>query len=412
VSTIPTRKETYKLLGLLEPLAWERAARENNLTQGREPQRRSGTTTMLAVEAALDVLHGKTIWLIGYTVTDITLLTDGLDDTLAKLGAPFGVKKNKVHTETWANYQGSRFNLLGTRPDSIYIDHYIGPTGEHRPHTGPYGLIRTVKQEPLNPDHWTALDYDDDFVMTLDEAAATQLADDRPERVRLIPLPAPPIVTLQPDYGLGLTLSPGVSYGPPIKAASTKNVPITSNMVTGVENAMFDGVSVGAGDSVLLLSQDDSIENGVWEVTSSGDGGMLMVLPSPSPLDGATHVIIEGVLYADTLWTYTGSDWVQISAASNMTIGSGYNPSDSLMVVTGDLNVSGTITSGGGLSLQNTQNSEWTAANGDMMRRVTLPDGSVMVYRNGLLEDVEGAEDVPVDPDDPSLLINILADPD
>ena len=178
-----------------------------------------------------------------------------------------------------------------------------------------------------------------------------------------------------------------VSFGT-VKAATIKNIPMASNMVVGTDFDWFDCVPVGAGDAVLLLMQDDDQENGIYQITSSGDDGLMFLLPDPTPTIGDSLYVAEGLHHSCTVWTYTGHDWVQVTAGS------------------------GSLTVSPGSSMSSTRTATWEAPNGDRMRRVTLPDGSVMVYRNGRLEDVEGAVVEQVDPDDPSLLINILADPD
>ncbi|MDB4278010.1 hypothetical protein N9917_00110 [Deltaproteobacteria bacterium] len=406
---VPTLVETYKLLGLKEPLAWERAVREVNAVEGHELQRGTGTTTRLGVEAALDILKDKTIWLIGYTVTDIARLREVIDKTLSTLNAPYKAGAGKVFSTTWEDYNGAKVKLIGTRPDAVYIDHYLGPNGkDHRPASGPYGMIRTIAQNNLSPKVWDAKDYDGTLVMSLDHEAACALCDLRPERVRLIPIASPS--KMLDLTGVNVT---GSSWHHPVKAVSTTDVPLVNHMVTDTETDFFDGAAIEVGDTVLLTGQQDTSQNGVYEIFGGGTDGMLYLAAEPSPGDGTSLLVTEGVLYADTTWVYDGPDWLQLSSTGGGTpfLQSAYaDPNATTLVVTGDLSIG--TTSGGSLSLASTQVSDWAEENGDKMKRVVLPDGAVMLYRNGLLEEVEGAEVVGYDPDDPSLLINILADED
>lgn len=405
----PTLKDAYKLLGLNDPVAWEAHIRGGFKVMGVQDDRRQiGTTTLLMIEACLDAWGGKKVLVVGHTVSDRDRLRQVCDDILVKLGAPRDTHK-KLRFLTREGWERGTA-IAGWHPDSTYQDHYQGVGEDERPLPGPYGHIRTVEQNPGNPDRWNAKDYDGDLIMVLDTPTAQALSHEHPTRIKYVPRPAVSI----PVLGGGQLLNPA-------RAVATRNVGLTNGMMKPDPDD-FDGVALKPGDRVLLTGQLDPVENGIYSVTGSGSDGLCYFTPDVANHDGDRLMVTDGDVNGSTLWVCDRPMWLQVSGISTGTLGiqssgitlqDAYNDAENTMTIEGNLQITGSLSAASGsIGLANTTTRKWVeASTGDEIRIVTLPDGAKLKYRNGLLEDVEGAiEDDTVDPDDPSPLINILAD--
>jgi len=102
----------------------------------------------------------------------------------------------------------------------------------------------------------------------------------------------------------------------------------------------IDGIELQVGDRVLVKSQTEPKENGIYIVTVAGEGGVTDAELSRTTdadtgpdLVNATIFVEEGTLYADTGWTQTtpssavftstGLVWVQFTGAGTYTAGVG-----------------------------------------------------------------------------------------
>lgn len=108
-----------------------------------------------------------------------------------------------------------------------------------------------------------------------------------------------------------------------VNAATTSALPACTydNHVNGEEAtltgdangalAAIDGITLAAGDHVLVKDQSDGEENGVYDVTQLGDGGSPFILTRIPELDegdefpGATFFVTAGTLNIGTSWTCT-----------------------------------------------------------------------------------------------------------
>jgi hypothetical protein len=108
------------------------------------------------------------------------------------------------------------------------------------------------------------------------------------------PLAAPDIAT----KGYVDAVAQGLTIKPPVKALANSNIsPLTGPKV-------IDGVSVDAGDRVLLISQTSGIDNGIWLV-QSGPWIRPTDFPNGYHADGTFVFVEEGTTFANTGWVCT-----------------------------------------------------------------------------------------------------------
>lgn len=122
----------------------------------------------------------------------------------------------------------------------------------------------------------------------------------------------------------------GLAWKEAVVAASTANVTVASTP------SSIDGVSISAGDRVLLKNQSDAKENGIYV---AGESGAPMSragdAQTSAQLNNATVLVSRGTANADSAWTQTadgpdvGTDdltFVQFGAGSvNYIAGDGLN---------------------------------------------------------------------------------------
>lgn len=124
-------------------------------------------------------------------------------------------------------------------------------------------------------------------------------------------------------------------------------VRVGSNVNVASPGATLDGVTMGAGDRVLLTGQTAPAENGIW-VWNGAAVAMTRALDADSEADllGASVFILEGTS-ADTLWTLTTDapitvgttalTWTQFNSAGDIVAGNGLSKSGNTL----DVNVDG-----------------------------------------------------------------------
>lgn len=115
----------------------------------------------------------------------------------------------------------------------------------------------------------------------------------------------------------------GISYRPPVDAIFN-----SGSVSLGATTNTVDGFTVVAGSRILVIdssiaTQDYKIykasgtaSNWSWAVEQDGTG-------SDMPTDGDTVWVKSGSTYADTRWTFTGTQWVQISGTGTYTASQG-----------------------------------------------------------------------------------------
>ena len=124
--------------------------------------------------------------------------------------------------------------------------------------------------------------------------------------------------------------SMGLSFKAPVLAVATSNVTLSGTQTV-------DGVSLVAGNRVLLTGQTTASQNGIWLV-ASGSWTRSSDYTTGSSAASSTVWVEKGTLYADTGWTCTsdpGSDivdtsataWVQFTGLGQITAGNGLTKS-------------------------------------------------------------------------------------
>lgn len=154
----------------------------------------------------------------------------------------------------------------------------------------------------------------------------------------------------------------GLDVKQSVRAASTANVTVTygatsgtsgRGQITGAPNTI-DGVTLAAGDRVLLKDQSTGAQNGIWVVTTLGSGSN-GVWDRATDFDtdsevtaGAFAFVEEGTTNGDAGWVLTTNNpitiggssgtalvWAQFSGAGNIVGGAGLTKTGSTLDVVG-----------------------------------------------------------------------------
>jgi len=130
----------------------------------------------------------------------------------------------------------------------------------------------------------------------------------------------------------------GLAWKQPVRAASTANV--TLSAVTA--GSTLDGVTLAAGDRVLLKDQTTASQNGIYVIAASGAPSRSTDADSTVELQSATVFVVAGTVNADRNYTQTTNDptvgtssivWAQFGAGSTITPGDGLAQSGSTLSV-------------------------------------------------------------------------------
>ena len=137
----------------------------------------------------------------------------------------------------------------------------------------------------------------------------------------------------------------GLHIHPSVVAATAANV----NLATGLEAGdVIDGVTLVAGDRVLVKSQTNAAQNGIYVVQASGAAVRATDFDAPAEVDGGDFVFVTGgTLYDNTGWVQTsvgvtviGTDpinFTQFSGAGTYTAGYGLELNGSQFLVDSDV---------------------------------------------------------------------------
>lgn len=152
----------------------------------------------------------------------------------------------------------------------------------------------------------------------------------------------------------GTTVSSGLDWKNSCRVASTANI---ANLTSGAPNSV-DGVTLAAGDRVLVKNQTTASQNGIYTVTTVGTGSNGVWAratdadTSAKVTTGMTTLVEQGA-QADTLWilTTTGSIVLDTTALTftsfgTYTAGSGISITNGVVTAVADPN--------GGLSVTGT----------------------------------------------------------
>jgi hypothetical protein len=129
-----------------------------------------------------------------------------------------------------------------------------------------------------------------------------------------------------------------------VRVASTTNIDVSAGLIDGIS---IDGVTVSAGDRVLLKDQSNAAENGVYIVATSGAASRATDFDEPQEVTSGVFFFVEEgtsgdnrgfVLTSDGGQQSVGTDpltFVQFSGAGQITAGDGLDKSgDTLSVNT------------------------------------------------------------------------------
>ena len=150
-------------------------------------------------------------------------------------------------------------------------------------------------------------------------------------------------------------VSEGLHIHPSAVAATTANVDISTDLENG---DIVDGVTLATGNRVLVKSQSNAAQNGIYVVQASGAAVRATDFDAPSEVDGGDFIFVTGgTLYDNTGWVQTSTGITTIGTdAINFTQFSGagtYLAGDGLTLTGNTFSVDVTPTSGSA-SLTNT----------------------------------------------------------
>ncbi|RMH12562.1 MAG: hypothetical protein D6698_15180 [Gammaproteobacteria bacterium] len=127
------------------------------------------------------------------------------------------------------------------------------------------------------------------------------------------------------------SLSQGLDAKPSVRVATTAAGVLATDFAAG---SVVDGVTLAAGDRILIKDQANATENGIYVVQASGAPTRATDADNAGDLSGGSFVFVEeGSTNADTGWVVSsngsltpGTDpisWVQFSSAGTITAGTG-----------------------------------------------------------------------------------------
>jgi hypothetical protein len=139
----------------------------------------------------------------------------------------------------------------------------------------------------------------------------------------------------------------GLDVKQSVRAATTASVNLSSALEAG---DIIDGVTLVAGDRVLVKNQGTASANGIYVVESSGAAVRASDANGTADtgtVSGGTFTFVEeGTLYADTGWVVSSNgaiaigtdamDWVQFSGAGTIVAGDGLTKDGSTLYVNDD----------------------------------------------------------------------------
>lgn len=124
----------------------------------------------------------------------------------------------------------------------------------------------------------------------------------------------------------------GLSWKQSVRVATTEPVSLATGIEAGDE---IDGVTLVAGDRILVKDQADLTENGIYVVQESGTAVRSDDMDATTPINevnGAAAFVEEGDTLANTAWTQINAvssigddpiEWSQFAGAGSYTAGTG-----------------------------------------------------------------------------------------
>lgn len=153
----------------------------------------------------------------------------------------------------------------------------------------------------------------------------------------------------------------GWKWKEPVRAASTANITLSGAQT-------IDGVSVVAGDRVLVKNQSSAAANGIY-IAATGAWSRSADFDAGSEVVGATVFVSEGTANGNSQWNMTTDGpinigttslvWVQVGGGSSYTAGTGINISGGVISIDAAVvarKVSATIGDGSATTISVTHN--------------------------------------------------------
>jgi len=308
---IPTRAEALKLLGLEHPLDYEAKVLASILDG--DPPTRTGWTTRLCLEAAVDVLNTRIVMMVAY---DNAVL-----EAMMQVVRQYVTRMNGLHAGYILGALGPAFHAKhgqdevvhddGGNPVVVYQDHWIrlkniGSSEDHRL-LGPFGEIREVRRN--HGGRLTAHDYDGNYLMDLTEDGLQELLEDHRWRIRVI---GPEAAKTRPGAS---------AFGP--SSSTIRGVRVRADGPISTRNLMaprvVDGGRLSAGDHVLVVGQRDPKDDGIYVVGNPGGDGRTVGgtwSRVKGPPSGTPVMVHEGDTYTGTTMVRTsGPAWSGASSS-------------------------------------------------------------------------------------------------
>lgn len=104
-----------------------------------------------------------------------------------------------------------------------------------------------------------------------------------------------PIIALTGDSVNGLTR---------VRVVAVANIDVASALIAG---AVLDGVTLAAGDAVLLAGQSAPAQNGIYLTAAAGAAARSTTFSAYDSMPGRFCSVMEGATYGDTLWQCTSN---------------------------------------------------------------------------------------------------------
>lgn len=204
-------------------------------------------------------------------------------------------------------------------------------------------------------------------------ALATPLADINLNNFKITNLATPTASTDAATKGYVDSIAEGLHIHASVVAATTANLNATyDNGTSGVGATLtnaganaalsLDGVSLSVSDRVLVKNQTSALQNGIYTVTTVGDGSTAWVLTRAADFNTSAEIqggdftfVTGGTLYDNTGWVQTSTGvtvgttaivWQQFSGAGT------YTASNGVQLVGTDF--SGVVVANGGLTVGST----------------------------------------------------------
>lgn len=147
----------------------------------------------------------------------------------------------------------------------------------------------------------------------------------------------------------------GLSWKDEVRAATTANGTLATAFANG---QTIDGVTLAAGDRILIKDQSAAAENGIYVVAASGAPARATDADSTAELENASVFVSSGTVNADKAFTQTATittpgttaqTWVQFGGGTSVTAGNGLTGTTTLSILLDT--ASGLIVSGTGLKV-------------------------------------------------------------